>query len=226
MILDITDSRQNQLRDAIKSKSSDWQVICYNTAFSLVTAVYDDYKGDIDLLFIYIEDKSDKNISMAREIQGYFPHIRIIFYSGRNDCAEEIFSARPMYFLTVPLKKEKLYEALGRIEYAIKTEKNRTITIIANSRKQTLKYDSISYIESFGRKEIFYTDDGPFETYMTADSCQALLPSTFVRCHRSYIINVDRVESCESSEIVLANGISVPVSRTYIKEVRHKLLKG
>ena len=45
------------------------------------------------------------------------------------------------------------------------------------------------------------------------------LPSYFIRCHRSYIINAKKVIEQKREEFVLENNITIPISRSYQKQV-------
>ena len=50
---------------------------------------------------------------------------------------------------------------------------------------------------------------------MTIASLEAALdPARFLRIHRSYLLNVDRLARVEDAEAVLADGTRLPISRS------------
>lgn len=221
VILDSDEQNTRYLSDFIREKYPDWMVNVYSTAFALVTAVYDEFKGDVELLMVNAE--GDSSIGLARDLQEYFPHIRIIFYSRTTDCAEEIFKAVPTFFLKLPFKKENTAAALERVRAGYVEDIGRTLAIQSRGQKQKIRFAAIRYIESSGRKMFLYTDDGSFETYMTIGDALGKLPPPFIQCHRSYIVNSDRIEKCSADGIFLTGGELVPLSRTYQKKIKEIL---
>lgn len=215
-ILDPNRGNAQPLCDIMKKKYADWIVSIYSSTFELATAVYDELKGDVDLLMVYAQNQ---NIELAKDLQEFFPQIRLIFYSEKTTCAEEIFRANPCFFLLLPFKEDYVELALERVKRSWEEDVRKTIVIESHGRKQKIRFSVIQYIESVGRKMFLYTDDGVFETYMTMRAILSLLPSEFVQCHRSYVINSNRIDKCNADMVVLTAGESVPISRTYHKKV-------
>ncbi len=222
VILDTTQQNSRRISDFISEKYPGWNVNAYPTTFALATAVYDEFKGDVDLLMIHV-DADRKSIELAKDLQDYFPNIRIVFYSENTECAEEIFKAVPTYFLKLPFQEQYLKMALERVRMGVEEDIGRTLVLQSHGQKQKIRFSAIRYIESIGRKLLLYTDDGSFETYMTVEDAMAKLPQQFVQCHRSYIVNLNRVEKYSTEGMLLANGELVPISRTYQKKMKELL---
>ncbi|MCM1026239.1 MAG: LytTR family transcriptional regulator DNA-binding domain-containing protein [Roseburia sp.] len=217
----ILDSEEKNIRyflDYIKDRYQDWSVNAYATTFAFATAVYDDFKGDAELLLIHVEEA--EHIELAQDLQECFPHLRIIFYAETTEWAEEIFRAEPSFFLQLPFRGEALEMAFGRVKTGCEEDIGRTLTIRMRGQKQKIRFSAIRYIESVGRKMFLYTDGGSFETYMTMEAALRSLPPQFVQCHRSYIVNVDRIEKYCVDEMLLTGGAQVPISRTYQKRLK------
>lgn len=83
--------------------------------------------------------------------------------------------------------------------------------------------DTIDYVESIKRKVFIHTDSGVYQMYSTMCDVIARLPKSFLRCHNSYLVNAERVASINPTEVVLASGAKVPMSKRYAKEVRRQL---
>lgn len=95
VILDGDEQNIKYLSCFIKDKYSHWTVNGYATTFALVTAVYDEFKVDVESLIVHVEE--DNSIELAKDLQEYFLHIRIIFYSGKSDNTEKTFRAVPTF---------------------------------------------------------------------------------------------------------------------------------
>ena len=219
-ILEADDRVFSHLESLIKALPGEWSIMRYLSSFALVTGIADELKGDIDLILIHLPPHEYDYVNMARDLQCYYSHIRIIFYSEANDCAEQIFAAFPIYFLQLPINKSLFQEALKRVEETILSEDGETIALKARGEIQKIKYNTISYIESIGRKIRFYTNVGSFEVYMTMSETKKLLPIQFRQCHRSYIVNTDKINRVTSAGILLSNMELVPISRTYYEGIR------
>lgn len=217
-ILDNDKQNIEYLFGFIKDKYSHWMVSNYATTFALATAVYDEFRGDVELLIIHV--KEDSSIELARDLQNYFPHIRLIFYSGTTECAEKIFRTVPTFFLTLPFKEEIVRIALDRVKAGCKEDVDRTFVIQSRGQRQKIRFSAIRYIESSGRKMFLYTDDGSFETYMTMKDVLGKLPPQFMQCHRSYIINVNRIEKYGADGVLLTGETLVPIARSYQKKMK------
>ena len=218
-ILDSDQQNIEYLSAFIKEKYLHWTVNAYATTFALATAVCDEFKGDVELLIVHVD--ADSSIELAKDLQDYFPHIRIIFYCETTDCAEKIFRTIPTFFMRLPFREEVVATALERVRVGCEEDLGRTLTIQSRGQKQKIRFSSIRYIESSGRKMFLYTDNGSFETYMTVEDALGKLPPQFIQCHRSYIINSDRIEKYSVDGVLLSGKALVPISRSY-----QKIMKG
>lgn len=85
--------------------------------------------------------------------------------------------------------------------------------------------EQISYIESLQKRTWFYNDGEQYKTSVTLKELQTRLPSTFIRIHRSYIINIYYIKritrDITSNFLVqLKDGTELPVSQSYINQLR------
>lgn len=91
-----------------------------------------------------------------------------------------------------------------------------------------IKIEDISYIESLQKKTWFYANDqGYHSNYTLKDLCYQL-PDNFLRIHRSYIVNICNIleisrDLSSSIQITLKDGTLLPVSQTYVTDVRKRL---
>ena len=220
-ILDSDEQNIKYLSQFMKKEYAHWIVNSYATTFALATAVYDEFKGDVELLMVHVE--SDSSIELAKDMQEYFPHIRVIFYAETTDCAEKIFWAVPTFFMRLPFCDQTLEAAFERVRLGCEEDVGRTLTIQAQGQKQKIRFSAILYMESFARKMLLYTDNGSFETYMTVKEALDKLPQQFLQCHRSYIVNKDRIEKYSSEGVLLTDGALIPISRSYQKIIKESL---
>ena len=196
-----------------------------SSAFEMATYIYDDAKGDVDLLMISISSQQDDHIAAAAAIQDFFPHVQVVFYSDNNDCAQEIFVADPSFFLRYPFDSSLVATAIQKVTFSIFSKRNQQIVFHQKGQLFKLWIHSIYYIESVGRKLCIYAQDGCREVNMTFEKIKEQLPDSFMQCHRSYIVNMDKVIHIRGEELELANHFTVPIARPRIKLVKEYMNK-
>lgn len=105
--------------------------------------------------------------------------------------------------------------------------KNRLI-INSIDRIDVIKFDDLMYINSSGKYSIFATSDNrKITSSNNIGSYTKELPNNqFVRIHNSYIVNIEFIQTIlkgENWEIVLTNGVKIPLSRRKKDELLNKL---
>lgn len=106
-----------------------------------------------------------------------------------------------------------------------KPDKRDYISIKANYKVRMVKYCDIIYVESVGEYvRLHLTDGSKLVTLFRMKNMESALPSNnFMRVHRSYIVNLDRVSSYARGKIFMDNGDDVPLSINYREMFRRYL---
>ncbi|MBN2731575.1 MAG: LytTR family transcriptional regulator [Balneolaceae bacterium] len=109
----------------------------------------------------------------------------------------------------------------------LKSEKNKFLkgylTVRADRRQAKILFEDIHYIESMGDYvKVITESDEPVITRERISHIIKELPETFLRIHRSFIVNSQKVAYFSKTEIEV-NGTTLPISRTYKNEVNNRL---
>ncbi|MDI2587356.1 LytTR family DNA-binding domain-containing protein [Psychrobacillus sp. NEAU-3TGS] len=88
--------------------------------------------------------------------------------------------------------------------------------------------EKIAYMESLQKKTWFYAGKEPYKTNIPLKELQQRLPESFLRIHRSYIVNVSFIDSIirdfsSNLLVLLQDGTELPVSQTYTADIRNAL---
>ncbi|TYQ16041.1 UNVERIFIED_CONTAM: LytTR family two component transcriptional regulator [Acetivibrio alkalicellulosi] len=88
-----------------------------------------------------------------------------------------------------------------------------------------INYDEIVYVEAFQKKVYVYTSNQRIGYYDSLTSLEKRLSENFFRCHKGYIINVEKVKKVSFSDmtIYMENGSEILVSRKYRDALKDKL---
>lgn len=224
LLLDENEKNMTVIGSMLVNEMQGVTVIKYTTAFSFITGIYDEFKGDVDLALIYIKDNNDEKIKMAQDVQEYFPHIKVIFYSEKTISAEVIFKAIPSFFFGIPIENKKVMCGIKRVEKDISYYNNSSLKIVSKGQIIKLRFETINYMESAGRKIAIYSTSGNYETFSTMDDMMKQLPDYFFKCHRSYIVNLYKVTSLNKNDLSVMEKYLIPLSRN-LKDVIKLRLK-
>ncbi|MBT1177700.1 LytTR family transcriptional regulator DNA-binding domain-containing protein [Bifidobacterium callimiconis] len=133
-----------------------------------------------------------------------------------------------MHVLARPVVIEELRLALFRAVWQLRQTRERMIRIDSGNVMHMVAPSEIRYAESHRRVLHVYADE-MIETYSTIAEFMALLPSYFLQCHKSYLVNMNYVRLFNGSSIVLTTGEEIPVSqrrRSYAKARLRGYIRG
>jgi DNA-binding LytR/AlgR family response regulator len=119
---------------------------------------------------------------------------------------------------------KRMYDEINRLG-GEDADDGSVFPVKSGAETRLLRTCDIFFFESQGRKTAIRTKAQEISFYSNFEDVLAQLPEHFLRCHRSFIVNAKKARSVSFSEnlIAMADGSSVPFSRSYRAEVREKL---
>lgn len=182
----------------------------------------DNSKTDIILMDIKLQDAN--GIEVLKSLQEKCK-AKIIFITGYLDYAQDIFKVNPSYLLKKPLEVSALFEAMNKVMKIIEEEDRESYTVLFQGNVTRVKLQDILYFESEKRKIILHSRQGTIETYKKLNEVERELEKTFLRCHQSFLVNMNEIERFGSNVIEMYGGKKVPISRAKFKDARDKFLR-
>ena len=152
-----------------------------------------------DVLLLDIDLKSSTSgLQIAEKIRAVDKDIYIIFVTGHFEFGMVAYRYKTFDFLQKPLTKERFEETILRLYSDIFG--NKTDYIKLDNDKTVIKENTIRFIKKDGMKVIFHTDTRDYETYSSFSKISDMLPYNFVRCHKSYIVNIDKITDIDMND--------------------------
>lgn len=182
--------------------------------------------------FLDIDLKCDMNgMKLAQQIRMFDPRCFIIFVTSHSELSYMTFQYRveAMDFVLkdnpaeVKVKiRECLLNALER--YTLQTNKTHKVyTIEIGERKISVDYNDILFFETSGNihKVILHAKDRQIEFSGSMKELEKLLSGSFVRCHRSFLVNKSNIKEIDTKNriIYFANGETCLMSTRMMKEL-------
>jgi DNA-binding LytR/AlgR family response regulator len=162
---------------------------------------------------------------------------KIVFTTAYEKYALEGFKLDVVDYLLKPFSYEEFFNSVQKALRLIRLEKKgETIQIEANSEFLFLKseykirrinFNDILYIEGLKDyvKVFLKNDTKPILSLTSLKQLEAKLPAgTFMRVHRSFIVNLAKIDTIERSRIVFGK-IYIPVSDQYKEKFQEFVTK-
>jgi len=186
----------------------------------------------VDLMFLDIEMPDLTGIEFLKALEKP-PHT--IFTTAYSEYALVGYELNVVDYLLKPVRFDRFFKAVSKAldllqekapqAAAPQAEEAKADYLFVKSDYKAVKvlYRDILYVESMQKYVRFHLKDKkPVVSLMSIGALIELLPaSQFFRCQKSFIINLDEIESIDGNQVVLFSGNKVPVS----KNLKSDLLK-
>lgn len=154
-------------------------------------------------------------VELVRLLNALSPMTQVIYITGYIENCTRVYRTEHTYFLVKPVDSIELADALDKAVAALDAaaQSERVLAVTFRGRRTMVDLARVEYIESVGRKVLIHCPDASFETYAKLAALLDELPDSFIQCHKSFLLNMDRVASWESGSVRTASGAEVPVSQ-------------
>lgn len=180
-------------------------------------------KYPVDLIFLDIQMAGASGLDFARNIP---KHTLVIFITAYSEYALKSYEVDAVDYLVKPFEPGRLQRAIEKAAayhaLLLKAEKDEIGTsgaeyIFVRSERRYFKvhYDDILFIEGLKDYVIIQTESKRIITKMYLSTIHELLPSEmFFRINKSYIVNLDKIESFDNNDVCIAN-YEIGIGNTY-----------
>ena len=170
----------------------------------------------VDLIFLDIEMPVLNGFELLDVLK---KKPQIIFVTGKTEYAFKAFNYDATDYLHKPITKERFNTAVNKaLEHHKLTldsneEDGEHIFVKSNLKKRKVYIKNIKWIEALGDYVKLVTEDSSLVVLSTMKSFEAELPeSKFLRIHKSYIVNLDKIDRF-NSKAVEVGAYEIPLSR-------------
>ncbi len=215
----ICNDMKQTLSIILKQMHEDFQIVCYTNPKVLLHT-----NDKFDLIYLDIQMPDLDGITLAKKIREQNADCILIFITVLKEYMLDAFEVEAIDYICKPIEKKRLERSCKRAIKRIKKENEQKIFVQTVNWCKSIPMHRIYYCEVINRKIYLHTKDGIIDYYGTLEDIEKQLDCRFFRCHRSYIVNIDYLQSYMNGEIVLENAEKVPVSRLRHKAFMQKML--
>ena len=162
--------------------------------------IYEKIKNhEIDVLFLDVDFNNNgvNGIEFALELRKQDKNFKLIFVTSHFEYAMIAYKCKTYDYILKPFDKDKVCNIIKRLMDDVS---DYDLGLIKLNKDDTIRTKDILFIERNKSKATVYTKNSTYETCFSLNSIHQELPPSFVRVHRSYIVNQDRITHISKDE--------------------------
>lgn len=180
--------------------------------------------NEVDLIFLDIEMPGITGIDLLKSL---ITKPEIIIISANPEYAIDAFDFAVSDYLLKPIKDYgRFLQALSKVisqKNKVNVDSQKQLYIKIDSLLQKLDIEDILWVEALGDYVKIQTSDKLHTVYSTLKKLEERLSSEkFSRVHRSYIVNLEKINNIDSSNLTIGKKI-IPISDNYKKALFNKI---
>ena len=186
---------KKMLHQYFESASILYEILCYENGTALLEDVRKGIEFDVIFLELYMEGET--GVEIAKEVRIMGCKEEIVFVTSMDEYVLENFEIN----VTACLRKEKKETVFRCLDEIRKRQEKKNYMIVKKSGIVKIPYTDILFVESNNTKCIFHLLDGvQYTTYEHLGKIELELEDRrFLRCHQSYLVNMDYVRQVEKN---------------------------
>jgi DNA-binding LytR/AlgR family response regulator len=179
----------------------------------------------VDILFLDVELPGMNGYEFLKTLEDQ-PYV--IMITGHKDHAVQAYEIGAIDYLVKPFQLPRFLQAVKRVQELLDKkalpDTAEDIFVRCDSKIIRVPLASINYVEALADYIMIFTTEGQkFIVHSTMKGFQDRLPQRrFARVHRSYIVQINRIENIEN-QFILCAGKSIPIGASYKDTFMNKL---
>lgn len=177
------------------------------------------YDLNFDLIFLDIQMEKMDGLETAGRVRQMDGKVGIIFLTTHMKYGLQGYQYQAVDYIVKPIGYARLKAEMDQwIERQLR-EESPSIAIANETGNYRIILKTLRYVETFSRCLLFHTENENITCRSSMKEMEARLQQDgFVRCHTSYIVNLNYVKGVKKLEIELITGELLPLSQPKRKE--------
>lgn len=216
------------LENYFEDKNFSYSIKTYGTGLEFFADFEDGYICPTTL-FIRIVLPNSNGLDICKKLRSKGFAGDIVFVTDKPEYAIDAFSVDARGYILKPYSPQHVFEVLDRV---CSFSSLQTVPIKIGRQIIRVPIFGIMYVESSAHDCIFHCrHDTVYTSRCKLDDVQNDINSSkFIRCHKSYLVNMNYVQSVSKNEFVMSDGSAIPITKKDSKTVNdiyeHFLQKG
>ena len=181
-----------------------------------------------DILFLDVLMPGETGMDAAAEIRNYDDNVKIIFLTSSAEYAVQSYAVGAYFYQLKPIWKESFFRLMDSAIAACEKESDHCLILRCKSGITRIDLRQLEYCEVIRHTLFIHLTTGKvLESTGSLDELGRQLEpySCFMRPHRSYLINLDHVQSLSSHCITMSCLTEIPIPRGKYHEIKDLYLE-
>ncbi|MFC4687656.1 LytR/AlgR family response regulator transcription factor [Epilithonimonas pallida] len=182
-------------------------------------------KKEADLIFLDIQMPELTGINFMKIVGNKLKYILTTAYA---EYALEGYEHNVVDYLLKPISFDRFQKSALKAQerFAVNRDSNDSYFFVKSSGQQhRINFNEILYIESIKDYVNINTGNQEYIVLDTLKSLENQLPENFARVHKSFILNLEKIEKIDVKNVFLNSGKEIPIGETYKSEFFLKIKK-
>jgi len=190
-------------------------------------AAYIEDGNKVDIAILDIMMPQMNGMDLAEKLREMSFNGYLLFQSSSNDFAAQSYAVNAFSYILKPVQKKKVYELLTNIENMRSNTDQSGFVLTSKGSTRLITFREFTYVEVKSHQLYFHLIDGEIITIYAAlkDYSEKLLEKKhIIKPHKSFIVNLDYVRSCENGTLCMRDGTRISVPNDY-KSIKEKWME-
>ena len=162
-------------------------------------------------------------IQLARKIRAENETVQLCFITGYPDYMNQGYDVNALHYLLKPVSVEKLFEVCDRFLKSTETQPRFFLFSLGKEVVRVYEKD-LYYGEAQGHYMLLHTRQGELKLRTTVPELEKQLGEGFFRPSRSFLVNLRYVTRITKTEILLEQGVAVPLGKGMFDQANTALI--
>lgn len=181
-----------------------------------------------DILFLDVLMPGENGIDAAKDIRNYDSNVKIIFLTSSPEFAVQSYMVNAYFYQLKPICADSFFRLMDSVLSECEKEKTSSLILRCKSGITRIEPRRLEYCEVIHRTLFIHLTNGKVleSTGSMDELSNQLVPfGCFLRPHRSYLINLDYVQTLSYRAITMSCLTEIPIPRGKYQEIKDKYLE-
>lgn len=182
----------------------------------------------LDILFLDVLMPGENGIEAAKEIRQYDRNVKIIFLTSSAEFAVQSYTVGAYFYQLKPIWEDSFFRLMDSVIAECEKAQQNSLIVRSKTGLCRVSLDKLEYCEVSGRTLLFHLEDGRvLESSGSMDELcgQLLLYRNFLKPHRSYLVNMEYIQSISHRFLTMADQTEIPIPHGKCSEIKNAYLE-
>ena len=207
-------------------RNQDISYTAFQSPLTLLSEI--EHGARYDILFLDVMMPGETGLDAAAEIRAYDTNVQIIFLSSSAEFAVSSYTVNAFFYQLKPIWKDSFFRLMDSAIVACEQERSHSLILRCKSGITRIELRQLEYCEVIHRTLFIHLTTGKvLESIGSLDELVRQLEDypCFIRPHRSFLINMDCVQTISSHAITMSCLTQIPIPRGKYNDIRDTYLE-